>query len=363
MAIEEEIIAIKEEIRKTPYNKATSHHIGRLKAKLARLKEELQKRSVKSGGVGGYSIKKSGDATVVLVGFPSVGKSTLLNRLTDAKSQIGTYDFTTLNVIPGTLEYKGAKIQILDVPGLVQGASIGKGRGKEVISVVRNADLILLLIDVFNVKQHDVLVQELYDAGIRINTHPPDITIKKKDRGGININSTLNLSLSKDTIYSILKEYKIHNADILIREDLNIDEFIDTLCFGNRKYISAITVINKIDLVDLDFLKKLKNIFPDAIMISADKDKNLQKLKDRIFKKLRFMRIYLKPQGKPPDLKEPMILKTDSTVEEVCNRIHKDFKKKFRYAKVWGNSAKHKGQKVGLDHKLCDEDILTVILG
>ncbi|MFQ6056271.1 MAG: OBG GTPase family GTP-binding protein [Methanosarcinales archaeon] len=363
MGIEDEIIAIKEEIRKTPYNKATSHHIGRLKAKLARLKEELQKRSVKSGGVGGYSIKKSGDATVVLVGFPSVGKSTLLNRLTDAKSQIDTYDFTTLNVIPGTLEYKGAKIQILDVPGLVQGASIGKGRGKEVISVVRNADLILLLIDVFNVKQHDVLVQELYDAGIRINTHPPDITIRKKDRGGININSTLNLSLSKDTIFSILKEYKIHNADILIREDLNIDEFIDALCFGNRKYISAITVINKIDLVDLDFLKKLKNIFPDAIMISADKDKNLQKLKDRIFKKLRFMRIYLKPHGKPPDLKEPMILRTDSTVEDVCNRIHKDFKKKFRYAKVWGNSAKHKGQKVGLDHKLCDEDILTVILG
>jgi len=147
MTIEEDIKNTEEEIRKTPYNKATSHHIGRLKAKLARLKEDLQKRATaKSAGKGeGYAVKKSGDATVVMVGFPSVGKSTLLNCLTGTAAEVADYDFTTLDVIPGTLIYKGARMQFLDLPGLIAGAAAGRGRGKVVLSMMRNADLICAL--------------------------------------------------------------------------------------------------------------------------------------------------------------------------------------------------------------------------
>ena len=58
--------------------------------------------------------------------------------------------FTTTTVVPGALEHRGARIQILDIPGLIAGAAMGKGRGKEVISVVRGADLIVLLVDPFN---------------------------------------------------------------------------------------------------------------------------------------------------------------------------------------------------------------------
>ena len=65
----EEIQRLEEEIRKTPYNKATEHHIGRLKAKIARLRSELErKRSAAARGSGGAaSIRKEGDATVVLL--------------------------------------------------------------------------------------------------------------------------------------------------------------------------------------------------------------------------------------------------------------------------------------------------------
>ncbi len=159
--IEEEIRVLEEEIQRTPYNKATSKHIGRVKAKIARLKDEAVQRAMKSAGGGeGYSVKKSGDATVVLVGFPSTGKSTLLNTLTGTQSEVAAYAFTTLTVVPGAMEHRGAKIQILDIPGLIAGAAMGKGRGKEVIGVVRSADMIVVLVDVFNSSHVDVLMRE-----------------------------------------------------------------------------------------------------------------------------------------------------------------------------------------------------------
>ena len=132
LTIDEQIKSIEEEIEKTQYNKKTQGHIGLLKAKIARLKMEQEKRRAASGGGGqGYSVKKSGNATVALVGFPSVGKSTLLTKLTGAKSDVAAYAFTTLDVIPGLMTYKFAKIQILDMPGLIRDASKGKAEAEK----------------------------------------------------------------------------------------------------------------------------------------------------------------------------------------------------------------------------------------
>lgn len=361
MTLEEEIKAVEDEISTTKYNKATEGHIGRLKAKVAQLKELVQKRAASKSGGEGFAVKKSGDASVVLVGFPSVGKSTLLNSLTGAESLVAAYEFTTLDVVPGTMKYKGATIQILDVPGLVKGAASGRGRGKEVISIVRNADLAVIMLDVFQPNHYEVLVQELNDAGIRVNSRPPDVTIRKKPRGGINISSTVELPLEEDTIKSIFGEYRLHNANVVIREPINIDLLIDVI-LGNRKYIPALVVINKIDLADEDTLRACKEKFPDALLVSADKKIHIEELKEALFEKLGFIRIYMKPQGLPPDMDEPMIVRAGSTIGDICDHLHRDFRKRFRYAQVWGDSAKHEGQRAGLEHVLYDDDILTIIL-
>jgi len=186
-------------------------------------------------------------------------------------------------------------------------------------------------------------------------------SVPRYSDSGISINSTVKLDLGEETIKSILGEYRIHNADLVIRENITIDQLIDVI-LGNRRYIPAIVVINKIDLADEHTLRECNEKFRDALLISADKKVHIEELKETLYQKLGFIRIYLKPQGQPPDLNEPMIVRSGSTVGDICDRLHRDFRKRFRYAQVWGDSAKHKGQRTGLDHVLYDNDIVTIIL-
>ncbi|NLW74958.1 MAG: GTP-binding protein, partial [Methanomicrobiales archaeon] len=318
------------------------------------------------GGGEGYAVKKSGDATVVLVGFPSTGKSTLLNVLTGTESETGAYAFTTLTVVPGALEHKGAKIQLLDIPGLIAGAAMGKGRGKEVIAVVRNADMIVLLVDVFNEKHVDVLFRELYDAGIRVNVPKPDITIKKTSRGGVRLNAVGTLDLDIEEVRSILTENRIASADILIRGNATQDDLIDAI-MGSRVYIPAIIAVNKVDLIDEKDRKKIEEDLTERfgqnpLMISAATGYHMEELKDAVYDALGFIRIYLKPQAGPADMDEPLIMRIGSKIEDVCRKLHRDFVDKFRYARVWGTSVKHEAQRVGIAHSLDDGDILQIII-
>ncbi|MDD4308445.1 MAG: GTP-binding protein [Thermoplasmata archaeon] len=362
--IEEQIKDIQDEIDKTQKNKATEHHIGKLKAKISRLRDEAEKRRSSGGATGkSYAVKKSGNATIGFVGFPSVGKSTLLTKITEAKSEIAAYEFTTLDVIPGLLDYRGAKIQVLDMPGMVKGAASGRGRGREILSVIRGLDLIILFLDVHNI-HWEVLEKELHSAGVRLNGRPPDINLSKKDKGGIEFHPTLELTkIDLDIALDIVKEYSIINADIVIREDITEDQLIDFLS-GNRVYIPALIVLNKIDTVDHSHLMKLKKKLRGwkVIPISADQEIGIEELKEEIYNALDFMSVYMKPQGRPADMKDPMVVKTGSTVGMICEIIHRDFRRKFRYATVWGKSAKFPGQMVSIDHELMDGDVLTIVV-
>ncbi len=365
-SIEEQIQDLEEEISRTPYNKATQHHIGKLKAKIARLREEAEKRAAKSSGGGqGYAVRKSGHASVGLVGFPSVGKSTLLNALTNAESEVGAYEFTTLEVVPGMMEHEHANIQVLDLPGLIHGASRNKGRGKEVIAVARTADLILLIVDPFNPDQLPVIVEELRHAGIRLNESPPNVRVSKHDRGGIEVQWTIEPShLDEDLVKTVLREYGYVNATIVIREDITMDQLVDALA-SNRVYTPAFVAVNKADIAEPETLeRRVREIEQDGwtvLTISADQEENLERLKDLVYEKLDLIRVYLKPQGKEADMEEPLVVRRGYTVEDICRHLHRDMAERFRYANVWGESAKFPGQTVGPDHVMEDEDVLTIV--
>jgi uncharacterized protein len=355
MANEEKIKALEEEITKTKYNKATQLHIGILKGKIAELKEreETLKRG-KSKGLG-FGVKKTGHATVVFVGLPSVGKSTLINALTNATSKVAAYEFTTLDVVPGMMNYGGVSIQLLDVPGLITGAAGGKGRGREVLSMVRNAELALIVLDPRRIEAGVRIKEELEDVGVRLDKEPPEVVIKKRDKGGIKVTTTVKLTkLTLEGAKQVLMSNGVLSADVIIRQDVSAGELVDAIR-GNRVYIPSVVVVNKMDIIGN--MKIPQGYLP----ISAANKTNLDRLREEIFQKLNFIRVYLKPQGGRADLTEPMILKSGSTVRDMCLRLHKEILAKFRYALVWGQSVKHDGQRCGLSHALKDKDVVTIV--
>ncbi|WP_188977245.1 OBG GTPase family GTP-binding protein [Halocalculus aciditolerans] len=367
MGLEEDIEALEEEIASTPYNKSTEAHIGRLKAKLAEKKEKLETQQSGSGGPGGYAVEQHGDATVALVGFPSVGKSTLVNALTNADSEVGSYEFTTLDVNPGMLKYKGANIQILDVPGLIEGAAGGAGGGREVLSVVRSADLVVFVLSAFEIQQYDRLAEELYNNKIRLDTEPPSVRITRKGMGGIDVNAPKNFGLDHDTIREVLRERGFVNADVAIRGDPDVDEIIDGV-MDNRVYLPSMVVVNKVDLVDPSYLDTMeenlreRDVDPEeAIYISAKEEKGLDGLKDTLFERLDLIRVYMDKPGRGVDYEEPLVIRRGATVDDALHKLGGSLDERFRFARVTGPSAKHDEQQVGRDHVLEDEDILRVV--
>ena len=362
MGLPEKIQAIEEEMKRTQIHKHTEHHVGLLKAKLAKLRAEQERAGVSKQSGAGFELKKGGDCTVVLIGLPSVGKSTILNHLTNAKSRVAAYAFTTLTVVPGLLEYQGARIQILDLPGIISGAATGTGRGKRVLSVAKNADLIMLVLDVFQPDQISTLTKELYEIGIRLNTRPPNVTINKASQGGLGITAACKLShLTESTIRAMLNVYKINHGSVIVREDITDDQLIDVIA-ENRRYVPSITVLNKIDLVNPKYVTEVKTRIGGGIIpISADQNVNLEAVKKAIYDNLRLIKVYLKPRNGSPDFEEPLIVTAGSTISDVCQKIHKKFAGEAKYALVSGDSVRFSSQRVGMDHIVQDRDVVTII--
>jgi small GTP-binding protein len=348
---------------RTQRNKATMNHIGTLKARLAKLRRELIEPKGGGGGAGeGFDVAKTGDARIGFVGFPSVGKSTLMTNLAGVYSEVASYEFTTLTTVPGVIRYKGAKIQLLDLPGIIEGAKDGRGRGRQVIAVAKTCSLIFIVLDVLKPLEHKRIIErELEAYGIRLNKEPPNIYFKKKDKGGINLNTMVpQSSLDLDAVRTILAEYRIHNADITLRCDATADDIID-IVEGNRAFIPCIYLLNKIDQISVEELDIIYRI-PHTVPISAHHKWNFDDLLEKMWSYLNLVRIYTKPKGQLPDYAAPVILRYDrKTVEEFCNKLHRTLIKEFKYAVVWGTSVKHNPQRVGKDHVLNDEDVVQIV--
>jgi len=364
----EKIKDLEKEISRTQINKATMSHLCSLRAKLCKYRTELL-AGPKTGGPQegtGFDVEKVGDARVALIGFPSVGKSSMLSTFTSTKSEAASYEFTTLTCIPGIIHHRDCRIQLLDLPGIIEGASEGKGRGRQVIGVARSCDLILLVVDAGSGKadrQRELLERELEVVGLRLNQRPPNVYFKRKKDGAVSISSTCQLvNITETDVRQLLHEYKIHSAEVLFREDCTIDQFLDII-EGNRKYVRCLYVYNKIDMTSIEECERISSM-PNTMVLSVKMGLNLDVFKDYLWDYLGLVRVYTKPRGKKPDFDDPLVLtngRHGTSVEACCKQVSSKLIDYFDYAMVWGQSVKHAPQRVGLSHMLEDEDVIQIV--
>lgn len=128
----------------------------------------------------------------------------------------------------------------------------------------------------------------------------------------------------------------------------------------HRTYIKCLYVYNKVDAIGLEHLDKLARE-PNTAVMSCELDLGVQDVVDRCWEELRLIRIYTKRKGIEPDFSEALIVRNNSTIEDVCDAIHRTLKESFKYALVWGASARHIPQRVGLSHPVSDEDVVSIV--
>jgi len=365
----EKIADIEKEVAHTQKNKATTTHLGSLKAKLCALRRELLEPKAGGGKQPGFEVQRYGDSRVALIGFPSVGKSSLLAALTGVESEVAAYEFTTLTCIPGVIHHNDCKIQLLDLPGIIMGAAQGKGRGRQVIATARSSDMIIMVLDATKDDQQRMfLTKELEDVGMRLNQHHPKLSIVRTKMGGMKFNATVPLThLSREVCHSILQQYKIYNVDIRCDEDATIDDFIDVLeetGSAPRKYVKCLYVYNKVDMLSIAQVDELARQ-PNAVVISCHKKLNLDGLVDRVWQGLDLRRVYTKKKGMFPDFNDPMVITPQRgdktcTVGNAVGMLHKSLLDEFKSALIWGASVRNSPQVCGLKHEFFDEDVMQI---
>lgn len=116
-------------------------------------------------------------ADVGLVGFPNVGKSTLLSRVTNARPKIANYHFTTLNPNLGVVDLDGAGFVIADIPGLIEGASEGVGLGHDFLRHIERTRVIIHMVDAASVEGRDP-VEDIYAINRELEAYNPEIAAR-----------------------------------------------------------------------------------------------------------------------------------------------------------------------------------------
>lgn len=363
----DKLVALELMLSTIPKHKGTEKMQLQIKRNLSKLKKEVEKeKELKKGGSGGTSffVRKEGAAQVALAGLPNSGKSTILNKLTGKDVDIGHYAFTTVKPTPAMLQYKGIQIQLVDMPGLIEGVSLGKGMGGPLISAIRAVDAIVILVDlsVDPVKDLELILKELEAKGLRLNKKVPNIEIQKIPTGGIEIiGENFLVECNSQDVKKILQEERVHNAIVTIKEPVTLTDIFEVLD-SSLEYKRAIIIGTKGDLPgSKEGLEKLQNhvqnfkVFP----VSAINHVNLDILPSEIFSILGIIRVYTRSPGREID-NEAMPMKIDSTALDAAKKVHKNLYKNFKFARVWGDSAKFDGQRVGPEHVLRDGDIIEI---
>lgn len=364
----EKIKALEEYHASIPKHKGTERLRAQIKRKLSKLRLELEERKRRRATVslasGRYSIKKEGAAQVVILGPTNSGKSSLLRALTNASPEISGHPFTTTEPIPGMATFEDIQIQLVEAPALHEGAGEGKGWGVRTLSLARNADGLILIVDLSAgdpCAQLRMMLDALDGARIRVEESGARVEVERRDGGGIQLICHGRFLGEVDEIRRFLTENGIANAVVRIWGEADLDEVALSLVSG-MTYKPAIVIANKIDFdgaeTELEALRRGFGDMFEVIGASAETGAGLEEILGHIFEALNIVRIYTKRPGQRPS-RRPLIMRGETTVEDVAKAVHSQFFRDFKYARVWGSS-RYPGERVGLRYLLKDGDTVEI---
>ncbi len=264
------------------------------------IQETLAKPKKKTRQFDPFYIPASGDGRIALFGLSNVGKSTLMNEITNTEVEMGDFLHTTRIAQAGTCEYENVHIQLIDLPGFLDFKEDWFIH-TQIFRVSRTCDAILMVLDLsMNIKkQYEFLLNQLEKAKII--------------RDG-ETNQRIAIVATKGDLPNTEKTYT---------------------------YLKSLTTYP---------------IYP----ISIKNKESLDHLKKLLFEFLEVIRIYTKPPGKKVDYTKPFVLPQGTSVIDIAKRIHSSFPEKLRYARVWGKSVDFDGQQVSKDHLLTDGDVIEM---
>jgi len=366
--IEEKIQALEEFISAVPKHKGTENLLLWARRRLAELKEEREERRRKKAGGRGprLFVEKAGAGQVVMIGPPNSGKSSLLARLTNAKPEIAPYPFTTQIPVPGMLQYEDIQFQLVDTPPLLLDQPDSPVNNR-IIGLARNANALIIVIGLDDVDPGDTITRVmglLEDRGIIVTKRGGLVRIiKSREINGVKIEGSGRLiDFTEDDLRRLLASYRIYNAVVEVEGDVTLDD-VEKAIYQARTYKPAIIVLNKSDLpgakIKASKIKEAIGTDVPLLIASAKTGEGLGDIGGIIFKILGIIRVYTKQPNKEPD-PNPLIVPKGTTVLEAARRIHRDLERNFKYAKIWGPSARYPGQRVGGDHVLEDGDLIEV---
>lgn len=304
---EEKITLLEELISTVPKHKGTDKLRADLRRKLSKLKSAAQTQKKVARHESPFRIDREGAGQVVVIGPANAGKSALVAALTNATPEVSPAPYSTWKPTPGMMPYEDIQIQLVDTPPLNR-----EYVEPEFLDLIRRADLVFLIIDL-----QTYPVQQLEDT-IAVLQENRIVPAHLRDRSG--------------------EDRRVTFVPLFVLVNKNDDESSD-------------------EIFEL-FLELLEDEWP-LIPISVKTGRNLDRMKRTVFDKLGIIRVYSKAPGKPPDLTAPFMLHKGSTVEEFAGKVHQDFLKNLKAARVWGSVA-YDGQMVPRDYVLQDGDVVEL---